>query len=162
MVRLARNSGASVPMLDGIAASNLEHVRSAVERIVALGKTKVGILGLAFKAGTDDLRESPALLLAEDLIEKGLDVRIHDYDFHRESLFGVNQDVWSRHPRVHERMANTIEDLLADVEVAVVTQFNRRYAAVAVESDGSPEVIDLSGVLAQAGDVVAPEQQSGQ
>ena len=127
MVRLGQITGVATPMLSGIAASNREHVDSALNQILALGKPRIGILGLAFKADTDDLRESPAVDLIELLVGKGFTVKVHDYEAHRHPMFGANLNEWNRHAHLADRMIESPTELMTDSDVVVLTQFNRRY-----------------------------------
>src|SRR5262249_5528139 len=75
---VSRTHGVDTPMLSAILDSNSLHVQHAVERIRAEPRATIGMVGLAFKAGTDDLRESPLVELAEQLIGKGYTIRIYD------------------------------------------------------------------------------------
>jgi GDP-mannose 6-dehydrogenase len=146
VVRLAHTKGISAPMLSGIAASNREHIESAVDAITSLGQPRVGILGLAFKSGTDDLRESPAIDLIEALVGQGFSVAIHDYDALRHPVFGTNQAEWNRHAHLEGRMVDTAEDLIAGSDVVVLAQFNRRYLELLERAPDNVAVIDLSGL----------------
>ena len=74
----ARQNDLDLPVLANVLVSNETQVRRAVDIVMSLGRRKVGIFGLSFKSGTDDLRESPMVELAERLIGKGHDVRIYD------------------------------------------------------------------------------------
>src|SRR5256884_1970849 len=78
LVYAARTADVSVPLLAAILPSNEGQIRRAVETVLATRKRRIGVVGLAFKAGTDDLRESPMVTLVETLIGEGRDVRILD------------------------------------------------------------------------------------
>jgi len=146
IVRLADKSGVEAPMLAGIAESNSEHVSAAVRKILALGKPRVGVLGLAFKAGTDDLRESPAVALVYELAEAGLEIGIHDYDVSKSPIFGKNLREWDRNEELRNQMTESVEDLVSRSDVLVVTQYNRRYLEALADVPNSVEVIDLTGM----------------
>jgi GDP-mannose 6-dehydrogenase len=146
IVRLADKSGVEAPMLAGIAESISEHVSAAVRKILALGKPKVGILGLAFKAGTDDLRESPAVALVQALAESGVEVAIHDYDLTKSPIFGKNLHEWDRNEELRNQMTESVEDLIANSDLLVITQYNRRYLEALADVPNSVEVIDLTGM----------------
>jgi GDP-mannose 6-dehydrogenase len=88
--RLAHTMGLSLPLLDAILQSNHEHVQRAVHRVLDAGFTRVGLIGLSFKDGTDDMRESAALRVAAMLKDSGLEVRAFDDDIRPELLHGVN------------------------------------------------------------------------
>jgi GDP-mannose 6-dehydrogenase len=146
MVRLGQVTGVSTPMLAGISASNRDHVDSALSRIVAMGKPRIGILGLAFKADTDDLRESPAVDLIELLVGKGFAVNVHDYEAHRHPAFGANLNEWNRHAHLEDRMIESTDELIAGSDVIVLTQFNRRYLEVVANLPAGIAFIDLAGL----------------
>ena len=146
MVRLGQITGVSTPMLAGIAASNRDHVDSALQEIVAIGKPRIGILGLAFKADTDDLRESPAVDLIELLVGKGFSVKVHDYETQRHPMFGANLNEWNRHTHLADRMVESVEGLIANSDVLVLTQFNRRYLETLGNLPPELHFIDLAGL----------------
>ena len=146
MVRLGQITGVSTPMLSGIAASNRDHVDSALTQILAIGKPRIGILGLAFKADTDDLRESPAVDLIELLVGKGFSVTVHDYEAHRHPMFGANLNEWNRHAHLADRMIESADELMANSDVVVLTQFNRRYLEVLKSLPSDAAFIDLAGL----------------
>ena len=146
MVRLGQITGVSTPMLSGIAASNRDHVDSALEQIVAIAKPRIGILGLAFKADTDDLRESPAVDLIELLVGKGFTVNVHDYEAHRHPMFGANLNEWNRHAHLADRMIESVDELIANSDVIVLTQFNRRYLDTVAKLPADMPFIDLAGL----------------
>jgi GDP-mannose 6-dehydrogenase len=146
MVRLGQITGVSTPMLSGIAASNRDHVDSALAQILSVGKPRVGILGLAFKADTDDLRESPAVDLIELLVGKGFSVTVHDYEAHKHPMFGANLNEWNRHAHLADRMIESTDDLIANSDVVVLTQFNRRYLEVLKSLPSDVVFIDLAGL----------------
>lgn len=78
LVHAAQRADVSVPILSHVLPSNSAHLERAVELVERTGKRRVGMFGLSFKPGTDDLRESPLVELAERLFGKGYDLRIHD------------------------------------------------------------------------------------
>jgi len=73
----AKQLDVTCPMLEAAPQSNEQHIRRAFDMVCARGKRRVGLIGLSFKGGTDDLRESPAVDLAERLFGKGYDIRIY-------------------------------------------------------------------------------------
>jgi GDP-mannose 6-dehydrogenase len=91
LVHRARSLDVDVPVLSSILPSNRIQVDRAVDRVMALGSRRVGVLGLSFKAGTDDLRESPLVELIERLIGKGFDVRVFDRNVNVARLSGANR-----------------------------------------------------------------------
>src|SRR5690606_19533555 len=87
----ARHTDTSVPVLEAILPSNEQQVQMALDKIQRSGKKNVAIVGLSFKPGTDDLRESPMVHLAETLLGKGYNLRIYDRDVHLTRLIGKNK-----------------------------------------------------------------------
>src|SRR5262249_5929025 len=89
---LAKDLDLDVPVLHSVMESNRLQIERALNRIVALGRRRIGVLGLSFKAGTDDLRESPMVELTERLIGKGFDLRLFDRNVSLARLVGANRD----------------------------------------------------------------------
>jgi GDP-mannose 6-dehydrogenase len=117
----ARSQSISVPLLDAILPSNEIEVRRAVEFVMSTGKRRVALLGLAFKAGTDDLRESPLLELAKRLIGEGIDLSIHDAAVSLARLHGTNRAFLEQTlPHIARLLNDDVEDALDGVDVVVV------------------------------------------
>lgn len=121
LVYAARRADVAVPILEHVLSSNDEHLRRAFEFIAATGKRKVGLFGLSFKPGTDDLRESPLVELAERLLGKGFDLRIYDANVTLSRLMGANREyIESRLPHLGELLSSSVEDVYAHAEVCVI------------------------------------------
>lgn len=117
----ARDRSVSVPMLDAVLPSNELEVRRALSAVLTTGKRRVALLGLAFKAGTDDLRESPLLALAKLLIGEGCELRIHDPDVLLSRLHGSNRAFLEETlPHINRLLVDSVEAALEDAEVVVV------------------------------------------
>jgi GDP-mannose 6-dehydrogenase len=120
LTHTARRLDVEVPLLANLLASNETHLRRAVDTVIALGRRKVGIFGLSFKAGTDDLRESPMVELAERLLGKGYDVRIYDSHVALSMLMGANRAFIEEYlPHIGDLLTGDIEDVVAHGEVFV-------------------------------------------
>jgi GDP-mannose 6-dehydrogenase len=118
---LAKQKDVDLPMHAGILASNREHIDLAIRKVVASGKRRVGMIGLAFKTGTDDLRESPLVLLAEYLIGKGMSLLVHDPDVHLSSLLGANRRYIEQHlPHIGALIRADLEAVVAESDLLVV------------------------------------------
>jgi GDP-mannose 6-dehydrogenase len=118
---LARSHDVDVPMLSAVLPSNRAHFDQAVIKILASGRHRVGMLGLSFKQGTDDLRESPAVALAERLIGKGLSLLIYDTEVHLSNLLGANRRFIATHvPHIGSLLRADIGDVIGASEVVVV------------------------------------------
>lgn len=121
LVYAARRADVSVPLLSHVLPSNEDHLRRAFELVSAAGSRKVGLFGLSFKPGTDDLRESPLVELAERLLGKGYDLRIYDANVTLSRLMGANRDyIESRLPHLGDLLTNSAADVLAHADVCVV------------------------------------------
>ena len=108
-------------MLAGILPSNQAHLALACDKVLATGKRKIGFIGLSFKTGTDDLRESPLVTLAEQLIGKGMQLAIYDPEVHLAQLLGANRSFIERHlPHIGQMVRADIDAVIAESEVLVV------------------------------------------
>jgi GDP-mannose 6-dehydrogenase len=117
----ARHADLEVPMLDAVFKSNVHQIERAIEQIQQCGYRRVGLIGLSFKTGTDDLRESPLVTLAETLIGKGYDVRIYDPDVKLGHLIGTNRAyIEQAIPHISGLMADSLREVMAHAEVLVV------------------------------------------
>jgi GDP-mannose 6-dehydrogenase len=139
----ARRADLELPLLESVLPSNQRHLRRTIDVILALGKRRVGMLGLAFKPGIDDLRESPLVDLAETLIGKGYDVRIHDEAVAVSHLVGANREYIDEHlPHLADLMVETVEAAVEHAEVCVVGA-NTADAVEAVARKRGLHVVDL-------------------
>jgi GDP-mannose 6-dehydrogenase len=118
-----RHKDLHLPLLESILASNDLHIRNTIERILESPGRNVGIVGLTFKPGTDDLRESPLVALAEALVGKGLQVRIFDDDVNLSRLVGGNKAyIESVIPHLSRLMSPSLEDLIRVSDVIVIAR----------------------------------------
>jgi len=118
---LAKIHDVEVPMLGGIMQSNRNHLDLALRKVLAYGKRKIGFVGLSFKTGTDDLRESPLVTLAEQLIGKGMELAIYDPEVQLARLLGANRSFIEKHlPHIGQMMRPDIESVVAESEMLVV------------------------------------------
>ncbi|MCO7564447.1 UDP-glucose/GDP-mannose dehydrogenase family protein [Pseudomonas sp. S 311-6] len=135
------------PLLASIMASNRSQVEHAFDMIERQDKRKVALLGLAFKAGSDDLRESPLVTLAEKLIGKGYDLRIYDANVEYARVFGANRDyIESKIPHVSSLLHSDLERVIDEAEVIVLGNNDERFSR-ALEAGTGKQVIDLVGFM---------------
>jgi GDP-mannose 6-dehydrogenase len=126
LVHTARGSHVSVPILESVLASNEAHFNRTYELLTANGRQRIGLLGLAFKPGTDELRESPFVELAERLIGKGHDLRIYDPAIHLPSLTGTNRDYIEEHlPHLKQLLANSAREVVEHADTCIVASRHR-------------------------------------
>src|SRR5690606_38042862 len=97
MVHVAKEADLSLPLVGNVLGSNDAHIQRVVDTVLDLGKPRVALLGLSFKNGSDDLRESPFVRLAEGLIGKGVPLRIYDPDVSLDGVFGRNRAYVQEH-----------------------------------------------------------------
>lgn len=118
---LAKQRDVALPMLAGILPSNQEHLQQAISKVLASGCRNIGLIGLSFKTGTDDLRESPLVMLAEQLIGKGMRLKVYDPDVHLAQLLGANRRYVDQHlPHIGQLIQADIGAVVADAEYVVV------------------------------------------
>ncbi len=121
LLYMAKGLDLELPLLQAILPSNESQLREGLRLILKTGKKKVGLIGLSFKEGTDDLRESPLVLLAETLLGKGFELRIFDPQVFLSNLFGTNKDFIERIiPHLGQLLTRDLENLIAEVEVIVI------------------------------------------
>ena len=146
IVQIAARAGVDVPLMRGILASNEAHLKRAIEAVPKNGHARIGLNGLTFKAGTDDLRESPIVVIAEHLIGKGYDVKIHDPAIESSLITGTNRDYIQRHiPHLSCRLVHNTEELIEHSEVLVITRDDDRLLEGILESGKRPIIVDLRG-----------------
>jgi GDP-mannose 6-dehydrogenase len=118
---LAKSHDVELPMLSNILASNQAHLQQALDKVLASGCRKIGFIGLSFKTGTDDLRESPLVMLAEQLIGKGLQLSIYDPEVHLAQLLGANRRYVEQHlPHIGQLVRAEMGPVIAESEMIVV------------------------------------------
>jgi GDP-mannose 6-dehydrogenase len=143
LVHRAKGSHVDVPILESVLRSNEAHFRRTYELLTANGRRRIGLFGLAFKPGTDELRESPFVELAERLIGKGYDLRIYDPSIHLPSLTGTNREYIEEHlPHLKQLLADTAGEVVEHAETCIVAS---RHAEVgrAIAGANGRMIIDL-------------------
>ena len=117
----AKTLDLQLPILSSILPSNEMQIGRGLQLITERGHTRVGILGFSFKAGTDDLRESPLIEIIERLIGKGYDLRIYDKNVNIASLVGANRDFILNHiPHISKLMVADIDAVLSHAQTVVI------------------------------------------
>lgn len=151
VVHLGEELGVDLPLVNSLAETNKQQIQSAVDLIKNTGKKKIGFLGLAFKAGTDDIRESPILEVIASLLDEGFDIGVHDPAIGKDtSIKGQFNYVRNVCPHLEqvidelpELMAANTGELLDDCDVVVVTQKNANFQMQVGARLNNKEVIDL-------------------
>ncbi|MGB4100930.1 MAG: nucleotide sugar dehydrogenase [Alphaproteobacteria bacterium] len=140
----ARSSDISTPMLNALMPSNHEQIEHGLAMIMSAQKKKIGILGFSFKAGTDDLRESPLVEVIERLLGKGFDLKIYDKNVNLAKLTGANRDyIMKVIPHIERLMVGSIDEVLDHAEIIVVGNNAKEFAAIASRLKPQQYVIDF-------------------
>ncbi len=132
------------PIIASVMHSNDRHVEEAIRLIERLGRRRVGVLGLSFKAETDDLRESPILRVVGALVGKGYEVLLHDPNVHLERLLGANRQFVERElSYLPERPRPGLDEVVRASEVVVVANGAREYRGVGAALTAGQTLVDL-------------------
>ncbi len=146
------------PLLSSILRSNKAQIEKAVDIVASFGKRRIGLLGLSFKAETDDLRESPLVELAETLIGKGYELSIYDRNVEYARVHGANRDyINARIPHVSSLLKSDIEEVIAGSEVMVLGNRDFQFADVLSRLNGEHHAVDLVGFMGE----VSTERSQG-
>ena len=138
----AKTMDIQVPIINAILPSNQIQIERGIQAVIDKGHKKIGILGFSFKAGTDDLRESPIVELVERLIGKGYDLRVYDTNVRIASIRGANRDYIMNHiPHISKLMVSSIDEVLD-------------HAGTIVIGNGSPEFREVPKLLGPGQSIV--------
>ncbi|MGZ8177328.1 nucleotide sugar dehydrogenase [Williamsia sp. SKLECPSW1] len=144
LMHTARQNDLEIPVIANIMVSNESQIRRVIDMIVATGKRRVGLYGLSFKSGTDDLRESPLVELVERLLGKGFDVRVYDANVTLSSIVGANREYITQHlPHVVELLVSSVEEVMDHGDVVVVAGADPEIVAAVDVAPAETLVIDL-------------------
>lgn len=155
-VYAAQQHDLEVPILRATLESNRQQVERALRMVMDTGHRRIGILGMSFKAGTDDLRESPMVTLIERLVGKGYEVRIYDRDVTESRTVGANREYIEREiPHIWSLMQPTMDAVLSHGETVVVGHASPEFHGVPGRLRRGQVLVDLVRLPAQpsAGEV---------
>ncbi len=125
-------------------ASNSLQVKRVVDQLLTWKQRKIGFLGLSFKGGTDDLRESPIVEVVETMLGKGYDVRIYDSNVSIARLFGANKEYIEKEiPHIERLMCANIDEVLEHADVIVVGNRSDEFERVVASPPDGLRVLDL-------------------
>jgi GDP-mannose 6-dehydrogenase len=140
----AKELDLELPVIESILPSNRLQISYAFEQILETGRRNIGLLGFSFKAGTDDLRESPLVSLAEALLGKGLTLRIYDRNVMLAQLVGANKEyVEGRIPHLSSLLCESIDEVVADSDVIVVGNRSPEFIDALRRTRPDQMIIDL-------------------
>jgi GDP-mannose 6-dehydrogenase len=142
-----------LPVLNAILPSNTQQLERAFQLVADAGSRRVGVLGLAFKAGTDDLRESPMVEVVERLIGKGYDVRIYDANVSLAKLVGANKSyILDQIPHISDLMVSSLDEVLDHAVTVVIGNRDPAFQAVAKQPRPGQRIIDLVRIVDRRSD----------
>jgi GDP-mannose 6-dehydrogenase len=147
----AKQLDLELPMLDAVLPTNLKQIEIAFNLIRRVGKNRIGVLGLSFKPGSDDMRESPIVMLVETLIGKGYKVVIYDEEVALAKLVGANKRyIEETIPHISSLMVSSPKEVIEVSDVVVVSKKNARIHDAVVSDKDSKMIIDLVGLQPEA------------
>ena len=142
-------------MLSSLLQSNRLQVERAVEMVLRTGKNRIGVLGFSFKAGTDDLRESPMVSLIETLIGKGFQLAVYDRDVSLARLFGANKQFIERGiPHISQLMRSSLDEVLETSDLLIVGNKSEEFREIESKLRADQVVIDLVRLFEKTSDGV--------
>ena len=142
----ARSNDLDLPLLSAIVPSNKMHMERGIQLVETVGNKKVGVLGLSFKAGTDDVRESPMIPLIETLVGRGYDLSVYDDKVDPNSLIGANKRFLEKElPHITSLMKKSIEEVIENTETIVLAHDFKRHPEIIKTLTDKHTVIDLEG-----------------
>ena len=146
----ARSLDLDLPLLNSILPSNQKQVEKGIKMIADKGNKKVGILGFSFKAGTDDLRESPLVDVIEYLLGKGYELKLYDKNVNLAALTGANQDYILNHiPHISKLMVNSIDEVLEFAQTIVIGNGAEEFKTVPNNLKPGQQLVDLVRISKQ-------------
>jgi GDP-mannose 6-dehydrogenase len=140
----AKELDLDMPVIQSILGSNQLQIQHAIDLVVETGKRNVGLLGFSFKAGTDDLRESPIVILAEALLGKGYSLRIYDKNVSMARLVGANKEyINTQIPHLSSLLTESVDEVIDESDVIVVGNGSPEFAEALRRTRSDQIVIDL-------------------
>ena len=156
----AKEVDLEMPVIQSILLSNQLQIQHALDQVMDSGKKRIGLLGFSFKAGTDDLRESPIVILAEALLGKGYELRIYDRNVSIARLVGANKDYINKQiPHLSSLLCETIEEVLDRSDVIVVGNAAPEFSEALKRTRADHVIVDLVRVKTDRSEI--PGQYQG-
>jgi GDP-mannose 6-dehydrogenase len=140
----AKELDVDLPVISSILPSNKLQIQQAFEQVLETGRKRIGLLGFSFKAGTDDLRESPIVILAEALLGKGCSLCIYDKNVSLAKLVGANKEyIEQQIPHLSSLLCASVDDVIAQSEVIVVGNNSPEFGEALTRCRQDQIIIDL-------------------
>lgn len=144
----AKELDLEVPVLNSVLASNRRQIERAVEMVLQSGRKRVGVLGLSFKTGTDDLRESPLVTLIETLLGKGLKLTIYDREVELARLVGANKEYIEREiPHISSLLRQELDEVVDSSDIVIIGKKEEEFRQLGNKLNNGRLFIDLVGLL---------------
>lgn len=133
-----------LPIINAILPSNVKHIDNGIRMVMETGHRKIGFLGFSFKAGTDDLRESPIIEMIERLIGKGYEIKLYDANVNLASLIGANKNfILNKIPHISKLMVNTLDEVVDFAQTIVIGNNSKEFHDLLKKTTKDQKVIDL-------------------
>ena len=140
----AKMNDLQLPILNSVLPSNEMQISRGVRLVMENGNSRIGVLGFSFKAGTDDLRESPVIEVIERLIGKGYDLRIYDRNVNIAALVGANRDfILNRIPHISQLMVSSADDVLAHAQTVVIGNHDPEFSQIHAKLREDQRLVDF-------------------
>ena len=147
LLHRAKEQDLIVPLLSAVLESNQLQIHRGIALVEQTGRKRIGVLGLSFKAGTDDVRESPSVPLVETLLGRGYQVRVYDEHVRPDRLIGANKTYLNRElPHIASLMCSSVEEVVAMAEVVVIANGTPGFRRVPELLRADQILIDLIGL----------------
>ena len=140
----AREVDLEMPLINSVLGSNQLQIQHALDRITDIGRKRIGILGFSVKAGTDDLRESPMVVLGEALLGKGYELCIYDRNVSMARLMGANKEyIEQQIPHLSRHLCDSVDDVIARSDVIVIGNAAPEFSEAVTRCRSGQTIIDL-------------------
>ena len=150
----AKEVDLDMPVIQAILGSNQLQIQHALDQVMETGKKRVGLLGFSFKAGTDDLRESPIVILAEALSARGYELSIYDKNVSLARLVGANKEYINKQiPHLSSLLCETVDDVLEHSDVIVVGNGAPEFSDALKRTRPDQIIVDLVRVKANRSEI---------
>lgn len=160
LMHVARREDVLVPLLSSIDAANEQQIRRGIDAVLSSKKKRIAVIGLAFKQGTDDLRESPMVRLVEALIGKGCAVCVYDPNVNLAALVGANRSYIEKEiPHIASLMGHGLQSLVETAEVVVIGTGGEDGRRAAQYCRPDQVIVDLTRATATAGSNIVPQTE---
>lgn len=143
----ARMLDVSIPIIEAVLPSNQQQIEIGLNMVQSSDSKQVGVLGFSFKAGTDDLRESPMVELIERLLGKGYNIKIYDKNVELSKLVGANRDyIFGHIPHIARLMVPSMSEVVDHSKIIVIGNSDPEFITISADLRADQKLIDLTGI----------------